>query len=175
MLIPGNTVPELKIETVGHGLFDLESDGGKNGTLVIQYRGLHCPICIRQMAEVEAALDSFSELGVEVVMITTDTAARATETVAKAGTARLRVGHDLALSSAKNDWGLYISEGREGTAEAALFAEPGHFYIAPDQTLYFAWTQSAPFGRPSVADMMGGIKFALDKNYPPRGTYTGPL
>ncbi len=47
MLIPGNTVPELKIETVGHGLFDLESDGGTNGTLVIQYRGLHCPICIR--------------------------------------------------------------------------------------------------------------------------------
>ncbi len=76
MLIPGNAVPELKIETVGHGLFDLENDGGKNGTLVIQYRGLHCPICIRQMAEVEAALDSFSKLGVEVVMITTDTAAR---------------------------------------------------------------------------------------------------
>ncbi len=108
-------------------------------------------------------------------MITTDTAARATETVAKSGTARLRVGHGLALSSARNDWGLYISEGREGTAEAALFAEPGHFYVAPDQTLYFTWTQSAPFGRPSVSDMMGGIKFALDKNYPPRGTYIGPL
>ncbi len=175
MLIPGNPVPGLKIETVGHGSFDLDADKGENGTLVIQYRGLHCPICIRQMTEVEAALDDFAALGLEVIMLSTDTAERAAETVEKAGTTRLRVGHSLPLSVAREDWGLYLSKGREGTAEAAFFAEPGHFYIAPDRTLYFAWQQSTPFGRPSVADMQGGIKYALDNGYPPRGTYTGPL
>ncbi len=175
MLIPGNPVPGLKIETVGHGSFDLDADKGENGTLVIQYRGLHCPICIRQMSEVEAALDDFAALGLEVIMLSTDTADRAAETVAKAGTTRLRVGHSLPLAAAREDWGLYLSKGREGTAEAAFFAEPGHFYIAPDRTLYFAWQQSTPFGRPSVADMQGGIKYALDIGYPPRGTYTGPL
>ncbi|MTI01478.1 redoxin domain-containing protein [Roseibium sp. RKSG952] len=175
MLIPGNPVPELKIETVAHGSFDLDADKGENGTLVIQYRGLHCPICIRQMGEVEAALDDFADLGIEVIVLSTDTAERAAETVEKAGTSRLRVGHSLPLAAARDDWGLYLSKGREGTAEAPFFAEPGHFYIAPDRSLYFAWQQSTPFGRPSIADIKGGIKYALDNKYPPRGTYTGAL
>ncbi len=81
MLTPGNPVPALKIETVAHGRFDLDADKGENGTLVIQYRGLHCPICIRQMGEVEAALDDFAALGLEVIMLSTDTAERAAETV----------------------------------------------------------------------------------------------
>ena len=175
MLTPGNPVPELKIETVGHGSFDMEADKGENGTLVIQYRGLHCPICINQMKEVEAALDDFEALGIEVIMLSTDTAERAAETVEKAGVSKLRVGHSLPMSEAREGWGLHISEGREGTAEAAFFAEPGHFYVAPDRTLYFAWQQTTPFGRPAVADISGGIKYALANNYPPRGTYTGAL
>lgn len=175
MLIPGKPVPALKIETVGHGTFDLDADKGENGTLVIQYRGLHCPICIRQMSEVQAALDEFAALGVEVIMISTDTADRAAETAQKAGVSRLRVGHSLPLAAAREDWGLNISTAREGSAEPALFAEPGHFYIAPDRSLYFAWQQTTPFGRPSTSDIVGGLKFTLGNNYPPRGTYTGAL
>ncbi|WP_037312943.1 redoxin domain-containing protein [Ruegeria halocynthiae] len=175
MLTPGNPVPALKIETVAHGTFDLAGASGENGTLVIQYRGLHCPICIKQMTEVEAALDEFAELGIEVIMITTDTAERAAETTEKAGVSRLRVGHSLPLSSARDAWGLQISQAREGSAEPALFAEPGHFYIAPDQTLYYAWQQTTPFARPAMSDVIGGLKFTLGNNYPPRGTYTGAL
>ncbi|WP_299947522.1 redoxin domain-containing protein [uncultured Ruegeria sp.] len=175
MLTPGNPAPSLKIETVGHGTFDLERDTGKNGTLVIQYRGLHCPICIRQMGEVEAALDDFAELGVEVIMITTDTAERAAETVEKAGVSMLRVGHGLPLAEARDVWGLNISEAREGSAEPALFAEPGHFYIAADQTLYYEWQQTTPFARPAMSDIVGGLKFTLANNYPPRGAYIGAL
>lgn len=175
MLTPGNLVPALKIETVAHGSFDLETNKGENGTLVIQYRGLHCPICIRQMTEAEAALDDFAALGVEVIMITTDTAERAAETAAKANVSRLRVGHSLPLSEAREGWGLNISTRREGSAEPDLFAEPGHFYIAPDRTLYFGWQQTTPFGRPSMSDIADGLKFTLGNNYPARGTYTGPL
>ncbi|EEE36235.1 redoxin [Rhodobacteraceae bacterium KLH11] len=175
MLTPGNQAPDLKIQTVAHGDFDLARDKGKNGTLVIQYRGLHCPICIRQMGDVEAALDDFAELGVEVVMITTDTAERAVETVEKAGVSRVRVGHGLPLSEARDVWGLNISQAREGSAEPALFAEPGHFYISPDQTAYYVWQQTTPFGRPPMSDIVGGLKFTLANNYPPRGTYTGAL
>ena len=175
MLTPGNLVPALKIETVAHGSFDLETNKGENGTLVIQYRGLHCPICIRQMTEAEAALDDFAALGVEVIMITTDTAERAAETAAKANVSRLRVGHSLPLSEAREGWGLNISTKSEGSAVPDLFAEPGHFYIAPDRTLYFGWQQTTPFGRPSMSDIAGGLKFTLGNNYPARGTYTGPL
>ena len=175
MLTPGNPAPSLKIETVGHGSFDLERDKGENGTLVIQYRGLHCPICIRQMTEVEAALDDFAALGIEVIMITTDTADRAAETVEKAGISKLRVGHSLPMAEARDVWGLNISVAREGSAEPPLFAEPGHFYIAADQTLYYVWQQTTPFARPAMSDIVGGLKFTLANAYPPRGTYTGGL
>lgn len=175
MLIPGNPVPALKIKTVAHGEFDLDRDAGENGTLVIQYRGLHCPICVKQMTEVDAALDDFAELGVEVVMITTDTGPRAAETAEKAGASRLRIGHSLPLAEAREDWGLNISTAREGSAEPDFFAEPGHFYIAPDRTLYYAWQQTTPFGRPATSDIVGGLKFTLGNNYPARGTYTGAL
>ncbi|MES0826660.1 redoxin domain-containing protein [Ruegeria sp. SCP11] len=175
MLIPGNPVPALKIETVGHGTFDLDTDKGENGTLVIQYRGLHCPICIKQMKEAEAALDDFAELGIEVIMITTDTADRAAETVEKAEVSRLRVGYGLPMAAAREDWGLHISTAREGSAEPALFAEPGHFFISPDRMLYYAWQQTTPFARPAMSDIVGGLKFTLGNNYPPRGTYTGEL
>ncbi|MBO9411863.1 MULTISPECIES: redoxin domain-containing protein [Ruegeria] len=175
MLTPGNPVPGLKIDTVSHGSFDLDADKGENGTLVIQYRGLHCPICIKQMTEVEAALDDFAALGVEVIMVTTDTAERAAETAEKAGVSRLRVGHSLPLAAAREDWGLQISTAREGSTEPAMFAEPGHFYIGTDRTLYYAWQQTTPFGRPAISDIVGGLKFTLGNDYPPRGTYTGPL
>lgn len=175
MLIPGNPVPDLKIETVSHGTFDLDADKGEKGTLVIQYRGLHCPICIEQMADVEAALDDFAALGIEVIMITTDTADRAAETVKKAGVSQLRVGHGLLLAAAREDWGLHISTARDGSAEPELFAEPGHFFIAPDRTLYYAWQQTTPFARPAMADVVEGLEYTLGNNYPPRGTYTGAL
>ncbi|GAB5434940.1 redoxin domain-containing protein [Falsiruegeria mediterranea] len=175
MLTPGKQVPALTIETLAQGTFDLDKNHGENGTVVIVYRGLHCPICIRQMAEVEAALDDFAAQGLEVIMISTDTKDRAEQTVEKAGTSKLRVGYELSLKAAHDDWGLWISSKRPDSAEADLFAEPGHFYIAPDRTLYFGWQQTTPFARPSTADMLGGIKWALENNYPPRGAYTGDL
>jgi AhpC/TSA family protein len=175
MLIPGKRVPDLKVETVSHGTFDLTRDAGDNGTLLIFYRGLHCPICIRQMTGLETRLTEFAELGVAVLMLSADTADRASETVAKSGTVGVPVGHGLDLTTARNDWGLLISSARAGSAEPELFFEPGHFYVAPDQSLCFSWIQSSPFARPSLSDILGAMRFRLDKDYPPRGMYTGPL
>ncbi len=175
MLTPAQPVPDLSVQTLDHGTFHLSRDHGKNGTLVIFYRGLHCPICIRQMTELETKIDALNELGVETIMISGDGADRARQTVEKAGTGAVRVGYGFDLRAARYDWGLWMSSAREGSAEAPFFFEPGHFYIAPDGTLYFGWVQSSPFARPQLDDIIGAIRFRLDKNYPPRGMYTGPL
>ena len=175
MLVPSRPVPALNVETLDGAGFDLSRDKGANGTLVIFYRGLHCPICIRQMTELEGHLDAFAEAGVEVIMISGDDEAKARETVAKAGTAKLRVGYGMDLKAARDDWGLLISKAREGTAEAPFFFEPGHFYIAEDGTLYYGWQQTAPFSRPKPEDILRGITFRIEKQYPPRGMYAGPL
>ena len=36
-------------------------------------------------------------------------------------------------------------------------------------------TQTMPFARPSFQDLLGAIDFAIAKDYPARGEYTGPL
>lgn len=175
MLIPGKPVPRLEIETLAHGCFDLSRHGGENGTLLIVYRGLHCPICIRQMGELNQALDEFAELGIEVIMLSTDDAGRAAETAQKARVSGLRVGYGFSLKAARDDWGLWISSARDGSAEPELFVEPGHFYVGPGGSLYFGWVQSSPFARPALSDILGAIRFRLEKSYPPRGMYDGPL
>jgi hypothetical protein len=35
--------------------------------------------------------------------------------------------------------------------------------------------QSSPFARPRLDDVISGIQYRLDKNYPPRGGYVGKL
>ncbi len=175
MLQPSGPVPALEIDTLDHGRFDMARDHGVNGTLVIQYRGLHCPICIRQITEIDAALDRFDALGVEVVMLSCDDGERARDAAEKAGVARVRVGYGLPLKAARDDWGLYLSSAREGSAEPAIFAEPGHFLVAPDGTLVFGWIQSSPFGRPSTEGLLSAVRFRVEKGYPPRGMYQGPV
>ena len=70
------------------------------------------------------------------------------------------------------EWGLYISDKREGSDEPDRFSEPGLFLIRPDGTLYMAQVQSAPFTRPSIDQLLEGVKVITEKDYPPRGTAT---
>jgi hypothetical protein len=90
----------------------------------------------------------------------------------------LRFAYDLALAQAR-DWGLFISTSRGvtsiGIEEPALFSEPGLFLVNPDQTLYYMSVQSMPFVRPHLSELLGALDFAIDKNYPARGEYTGAL
>ena len=77
MLLPSHPVPNLVIETLDHGPFTLSQSHGPNGTFLVFYRGLHCPICIKQMTAFEAAMDDFAALGVSVLMLSADDEARA--------------------------------------------------------------------------------------------------
>ena len=90
----------------------------------------------------------------------------------------LRIGYDLPLTNAR-EWGLYISASRGktslGVEEPALFNEPGVFIVSPDGSLYYGSTQTMPFARPSFADLLGAIDFAIAKDYPARGEFTGAV
>jgi hypothetical protein len=85
-------------------------------------------------------------------------------------------GLDLGLA---RQWGLYISTSKGKTSigldEPALFSEPGVFLIKPDQTLYYGSTQTMPFARPAFSDLLAAVDFAIQKDYPARGEYTGEI
>lgn len=178
MLVPRQKVPGLVVETLGHGTFDLANDAPDFATLVVFYRGLHCPICAGYLKELERLTPEFAEKGVKTIAISSDSEDRARQMAEKIGANTLRFGHGLPLSLAR-DWGLYISTSRGTTSigieEPALFSEPGVFLVRPDGTLYFASVQTMPFVRPHFKEMAGALDFVQNNDYPARGEYTGAV
>ena len=178
MLIPRQPTPALAVPTLSHGAFDLQADKPQAFTLVVFYRGLHCPICAKYLTELKQLLPQFEQRGVKVIAISSDAEERAEGMAKKIGGGELRIGYDLSLTVAR-EWGLYISTSRgktsTGVEEPEHFSEPGLFLLRPDATLYFASTQTMPFARPHFDEVLSAIDFVLSKNYEARGEYTGAV
>lgn len=177
-LMPRQPVPALRVPTLAHGPFDLAGDAPAQFALLVFYRGLHCPICLKYLLELGRLLPEFEQRGVKVIALSSDTAERAQAMADKLEAPGLRIGHGLALQTAR-DWGLYISTSRGTTSigieEPALFAEPGVFLVRPDGTLYYGAVQTMPFARPHFDELLAAIDFAIAKDYPARGEYAGPV
>ena len=84
----------------------------------------------------------------------------------------LSVGYGVSDAQVR-DWGLHRSAGRGKTSigieEPAEFSEPGLFIVRPDNTLYWGQVSTMPFARPHFREIIGALKFALEKDYPARG------
>lgn len=178
MLIPRLPVPHLNVETVAHGSFDLSTETSSRFTLLVFYRGLHCPICAKYLIELERAMPEFEKRQVRVIALSSDDRERTVEMSKKINASRLPMGYDLDLPTAR-EWGLYISEGRGKTSigieEPSRFSEPGVFLTKPDDTLYYGSVQTMPFARPNFTDLIGAIDFAVANDYPARGEYVGAV
>lgn len=178
MLIPRQKTPDLSVATLDHGRFDLAGETGARGTVICFYRGLHCPICAKYLAEFEKRVAAFAERGVGCIALSSDGEDRARAMADKIGVQHLRFGYGLSLAKAR-EWGLYISTGRGKTSigieEPHLFAEPGLFMVTPERSLYYGSVQTMPFVRPHFSELLGALDFVIEKNYPARGEYTGPV
>ena len=171
MLKPGQTVPDLDLPLTIDARFELSKQKPDAFTLLVFYRGKHCPICKSYLQELGGRLDDFTSRGVNVFAVSMDSPERAQVSHNEWDTHDLPLAHSLDEEIARQ-WGLYISEKREGSEEPDRFSEPGLFLIKPDMSLYFAVVQNAPFTRPSLDELIEGIDFVTAKDYPTRGTLT---
>ena len=171
-LMPRQATPSLDVSLLGGGNWSLSDQNPENFTLVVFYRGRHCPICGLYLGELNRRADDFAENGVNILVVSGDSEERAADAKSEWKLDRLSIGHGLSIEKAR-EWGLYVSSGRGKTSigieEPALFSEPGVFLVRPDQTLYYGATQTMPFARPGFADLLGAVKFAVEKDYPARG------
>ena len=172
MLMPRRPVPALSVPTLTHGGYLLTSETPQNFTLVVFYRGLHCPICKTYVSELDKLVAEFATRGVGIQVLSSDTRERAEAARDNWGLANLNLGYGLSIEMARS-WDLYVSTSRgktsAGIEEPALFSEPGLFLIKPDNSVYFASVQTMPFARPHFDDILGAIDFVLAKDYPARG------
>lgn len=177
-LLPRLPVPALNVPLTQGGRFVLGAAPGETFDLLVFYRGLHCPLCAKYLLELERLAPEFASRGVQVVAISSDDADRGQQMAAKVNASAVKFGYGLSLKAAR-EWGLYISTSRGttsiGVEEPALFSEPGVFIVRPDGTLYYGAVQTMPFARPQFQDLLGAIDFAVAKDYPARGEYTGAV
>jgi peroxiredoxin len=164
---PRQAAPALAVKTLDGATWRLQESKPATFTMVVVYRGLHCPICKTYLADLEAKLPEFQKRGVEVIALSTDTHERADKAQAEWGLKTLRLGYELPIATAR-DWDLYISRAiREG--EPAEFSEPGLFLVKPDGSLFFTSRASAPWARPPLDQILRGIDVALERKMPARG------
>lgn len=177
-LLPRHPVPALNLALCNGGRYVLGAAPGERFDLLVFYRGLHCPICIKYLLELERLAPDFARRGVQLVAISSDGEERARQLAEKIGANGVQVAYGLSMRSARQ-WGLYISASRgkkpTGIQEPELFSEPGVFLVRPDGSLYYGAVQTMPFARPQFQDLLGAVDYAIDKDYPSRGEYTGPV
>jgi peroxiredoxin len=171
-LTPRKPVPVLSLDTVAGGQVTLSDSKPEHFTMVVFYRGYHCPICRKYLTELDGLVHEFSARGVHVVAASSDTRERAEQTKAEWKLQHVDLAYGLPLDQARN-WGLYISTSRGQTSlgieEPPMFSEPGLFLIRPDGTLYWGSVSTMPFARPHFPEIVSAIDFAVKNNYPARG------
>lgn len=171
-VMPRQAAPELAVKTTAGADWRLGDQSPENFSLVVFYRGLHCPICSGYLRDLERKLEDFAKLGVSVIAISSDDAERANMTPGDWKLDALTIGYGLDFATARN-WGLYVSSGvgktSTGLAEPDRFIEPGLFLVRADSTIYFGSVQTMPFARPQFAEVLKATEFVLAKDYPARG------
>ena len=166
MLKPKDKVPEIEVDLVNNTRWALNDQKPKHFTMVVFYRGKHCPVCKTYLQELQKKISQFTKRGINVIAISSDTKEKAKATYEEWKVADLPIGYGFDIEAAR-DWRLFISNGIND--EPKTFIEPGLFLIRPDKTLYSASIQSMPFARPQFDDLLKALDYIIGKDYPPRG------
>ena len=171
MPLPGQPAPALDLDLIIDAEWKLGDQSPDAFTMIVFYRGLHCPICKGYLQGLREHYDDWLAAGVEVINVSMDTKERATQAHEEWGLDPIPMGYGLTVEQARA-WGLYLSSGRT-EKEPEVFSEPGLFWAKPDGTLFMAEMASAPFVRPDLEMLRSKVGFIVEKDYPPRGTYGG--
>ena len=159
MIYPNQKAPKLILPTLQHGGFDLSKQAPRHFTMLVFFRGLHCPICITYLTKLVELLSAFDNLGVNAIAISSDNLDRASARAEKVGSNSLRQTY-ISKGNGKTSMGIH---------EPDFFPEPGIFLVRADNTIYYISLQSMPFARSSFKDLLAAIQFILSKSYPARG------
>ena len=166
-LTPGQTAPDLQLPRLGGGTWSLADQNPALLTMIVVYRGHHCPICKDYLGKLNAMAADFEGQGVSLIAVSMDGEERAQKAREEWGLDALPIGFGLTEEMAR-DWGLWISDSIK-EAESEIFAEPGHFWVLPDGRLYLIDIANMPFARPDLELLLSRLA-AVKAGYPPRGT-----
>ena len=167
MLTPDAQVPSLSVNTTSGDRWELSAQSPENFTMVVFYRGLHCPVCKAYLGKLEGLLEDYEKAGFSTIAISMNTEELAVQSAQEWGLEKMTVGYGLSEDDARA-WGLYISKAIKD-AEADTFCEPGVFWVRPDGRLYLVDVSNMPWARPDLEFLLSKVPFAVENKYPSRG------
>jgi peroxiredoxin len=162
----GTEFPRLTLPKVGGG--EMTIGGVGSWQMLVVYRGKHCPVCRTYLKGLNGMLDDYRNQGVAVHVVSADPKEKAEAEVQEEGWA-FPVGYGLSLENMR-ELGLYISEPRTPPETDRPFGEPGLFVINPEGRVHIIDISNAPWARPDLAAILGGVKMIEERKFPVGGT-----
>ena len=169
-LFAGQAFPKTNVDRLGGGTMTLGTpSGGKDWQLIVIYRGLHCPLCKKYLAQLNGLQGKFLELGVEILTLSGDPQSKAQGMVDEIELS-LPMGYGLSIAQMAA-LGLYISDPRSPKETDQPFPEPGLFVVNDKGNIQILDVSNAPFARPDLEVLLNGVRFIRANEYPVRGTH----
>jgi len=116
--------------------------------------------------------EKFKGVDADLTFVTMDSVANVAEFTKANSLESLDMTAALSEADARS-LGLFISSPWGYEVEAKIssnFAEPGLFVVNPEGKLHIVDVSNAPFARPDLSAIVGGLAFVQGKGYPIRGT-----
>lgn len=165
--VAGQILPQMSFPRLGGGTIGI---GGPRDrwTLLVVYRGKHCPRCKTYLNSLNAMRQDWQEAGFDVAVISADPADKAQADQAEYGW-EFELGHDLSRDQ-MDSLGVYVTQPLSEAETDRPFAEPGVFVIRPDGSLLLIAISNGPSARPDLDELLDGMIFTRTRDRPPRGT-----
>lgn len=165
--IAGSFLPPMTFQTVSG---DTIGVGGvrDNWTLLVVYRGRHCPRCKRYLNKLNEMRAQWVQAGFDIVVVSADTQQKAHADQQEFGW-QFELAYGLSETQ-MHDLGLYITEPLSDAETSQRFAEPGTYVIRPDGSILLIAISNGPSARPELSELLDGMIFTKENNRPPRGT-----
>ncbi len=165
--IPGRILNPMTFPNINGG--DITVGGQReNWTLLVVYRGKHCPRCKKYLNILNKMRTEWTDAGFDIAVVSADSHEKALADQAEFGW-EFDLGYDLSEDQMAT-LGVYVTEPLSPQEADRRFAEPGVFVLREDGSLIVVALSNGPAARPELAELLDGMIFNKKNDRPHRGT-----
>ena len=104
--MPDGPAPSLELQLTDGTTWSLDAQRPESFTMIVMYRGKHCPVCEKYLKTTQTLADRYEELGVSLVAVSMDDVERAKDSKEEWGIDRFPVAYGMSEATALA-WGLF--------------------------------------------------------------------
>ena len=165
---PADPFPPIDFKMMSGGTQRLSDNKGRWSVLIV-YRGDHCPRCKTYVARLHELAAGYAEREVDLMLASMDPENIARRTMDENGWT-LPVAHSLSVEECQQ-LAVYLTDHEDGSELSGPYAEPGLYLINPEGLTQVIATSNSPSVRPDLEVVLDGIIGTQDRNLPIRGLH----